>query len=266
MNSDDVFLVLRSDHETVADYMQLTVIGSAGSHPGPESACSSYLLEHEGFRLLIDLGNGALGELQKHVDPRDIDAVFISHLHGDHWLDLVPFSHMRQHHPDGRVPASLPLIVPVGERGRLAAAFGRPEEALANEFVLDAPSDVTIGPFDVAVLRTRHLIETYAVRVSSSGKSLVYTADTGPFADLGTFAQGADLLLAEAAFVDGAPNPPDLHLTATQAGALANRAGVGRLVVTHVTPWYDANRQRDIAAEAFGGSTERALPGRSFSV
>lgn len=242
------------------------MIGSAGSHPGPESACSSYLLEHEGFRLLVDLGSGALGELQNHADPRDIDAVFISHLHGDHWLDLVPFSHTRRHHPDGRVPPPVRLITPVGERRRIMGAFGRPEETLAKEFVFDEPRDVAIGPFDVAVLRTRHPIETYAVRVSSSGKSLVYTADTGPFAELATFARGADLLLAEAGFVGGAANPPDLHLTATQAGELARDAGVHRLVVTHVTPWHDADRQRDGAAAVFGGPTDLALPGRSFAV
>lgn len=244
--------------------MQLTVLGSSGSHPGPDSACSSYLLTHEDFRLLIDLGNGALGELQKHVDPRDIDAIFVSHLHGDHWLDLVPLSHTRRHHPDGRVPPPVPLITPVGERARIAGAFGRPESTLDDVFVLDDPSDTTIGPFDIAVRRTQHPVETFAVRVSSSGKSLVYTADTGPFSELAHFAQGADLLLAEAGFLDGVDNPPDVHLTASQAGQLAKDAGVNRLVVTHVAPWHDADRQRDAAAEVFGARTDLAKPGRIF--
>ncbi|MGH8890168.1 MAG: MBL fold metallo-hydrolase [Acidothermaceae bacterium] len=246
--------------------MHLTVIGCAGSHPGPESGCSSYLLTHDGFRLLIDLGNGALGELQNHVDPRDVDAIFITHLHGDHWLDLVPLAHVRRHHPDGRVPPVIPVFAPAAERGRVSGAFGRPVESLADVFEFHNPRETTIGPFEVIPLRTRHPVETYAVRVSSSGKTLVYTADTGPFDELAGFARGTDLLLAEAGFVDGADNPPDSHLTATQAGELAKQTAAGRLVITHVAPWHDAAVQRDRAARAFGGPTELARRGSTFVV
>lgn len=246
--------------------MQLTVIGCAGSHPGPDSACSSYLLAHEDFRLLIDLGNGALGELQKHVDPRDIDAIFITHLHGDHWLDLVSLANARTRHPDGWLPPAIPLFTPVAERARISSAFGKPIETLAEVFEFRDATDTTIGPFELTVLRTRHPVETYAVRVSASDKVLVYTADTGPFDELAAFARGADLLLAEAGFVDGADNPPDVHLTGSQAGRLARAAGAQRLVVTHVAPWHDADRQRDEAAAAFGGATDLAKPGRIFAV
>jgi len=249
-----------------ADLVQLTVIGCAGSHPGPESACSAYLLTHQEFQLLIDLGNGALGELQNHVDPRDIDTIFITHLHGDHWLDLVPFAHVRRHHPDGRVPPPVPVFTPLADRPRIAGAFGRPEKTLADVFEFRDPCRTMIGPFEVTPLRTRHPVETHAVRVSASGKTLVYTADTGPFDELADFAGGADLLLAEAGFVDGADNPPDSHLTATQAGELAKEAGVARLVVTHVAPWHDAGDQRERAAMAFGGPTELARRGGTFTV
>lgn len=244
--------------------MRLTVIGCAGSHPGPDSACSSYVLEHDGFRLLVDLGNGALGELQKHVDPRDVDALFLTHLHGDHWLDLVPLSHMRRHHPDGRVPSPLPVYAPTADRDRITGAFGRAR--LDDAFDLRPPADGVIGPFAVRVLRTAHPIETYALRVAAAGRALVYTSDTGWFADLVGFARDADLLLAEAGFADDADNPPGVHLTATQTGELARGANVGRLVVTHVAPWHDADDQRRRAAAAFGGRTDLARPGAAFDV
>lgn len=246
--------------------MRLTVVGCSGSHPGPNSACSAYLVEHAGFRLLLDLGNGALGPLQRHVDPRDVDAVFLTHLHGDHWLDLVPLSHTRRHHPDGRVPPPLPVTAPTAERGRIAGVFGRPERELADFFSFDAPRDTTIGPFAVTVLRTKHPVETYAIRLVVAATSLVYTADTGPFPELAAFAEGADLLLAEAGFVDGVDNPPDVHLTAVQAGELARDAHVARLIVTHVAPWHDALRQHEQARTTFGGPTDLATPGATFDV
>lgn len=244
--------------------VRLTVIGCSGSHPGPDSACSSYLVEQDGFRLLLDLGNGALGELQRHVDPRDVDALFLTHLHGDHWLDLVPLSHARRHHPDGRVPTPLPVYAPAADRDRISGAFGRAR--LDDAFEFKAPGDGVIGPFAVRVVRTAHPIEAYAVRVEAAGRALVYTSDTGWFGGLAGFAQDADLLLAEAGFADDADNPPDVHLTATQAGELAKAANAGRLVVTHVAPWHDADVQRRRAEAAFGGPTELARPGAAFDV
>lgn len=244
--------------------MRLTVIGCSGSHPGPASACSSYLVEHDGFRLVLDLGNGALGELQKHVDPRDVDVLFLTHLHGDHWLDLVPLAHVRRHHPDGRVPPPLPVFAPASDRERITGAFGRAK--LDDVFGFRPPADTAVGPFVVRVVRTSHPVETYAVRVETAGRALVYTADTGWFPELADFARAADVLLAEAGFADDADNPSDVHLTATQAGELAKAANVGRLVVTHVAPWHDAEMQRRRATAAFGGPTDLARPGATFDV
>ena len=251
--------------------MRLTVLGCSGSFPGPGVACSSYLVTHQGFSLLVDLGNGALGELQRYLDPRDVDAVFLSHLHADHWLDLVPFAHARRHHPDSRVPPVLPVFAPAGERERIAGAIGRPAAALRDVFDLREPAEaceageVGLGPFRIEVTRTRHPVEAYAARVSASGKTLVYTADTGPFAELAAFARGADVLLAEAGFA-GTHNPPDVHLTAPQAGALAKDAAAGLLVVTHVAPWHDAARQLELAGAAFGGPTVLARPGLAIDI
>ena len=248
--------------------MRLTVLGCSGSFPGPGVACSSYLVTHQGFSLLIDLGNGALGELQRYLDPRDVDAVFLSHLHADHWLDLVPFAHARRHHPDGRVPRVLPVFAPAGERQRITGATGRPTAALRDVFELREPAEAceaVLGPFRIGVTRTRHPVEAYAARVSASGKTLVYTADTGPFAELAAFADGADVLLAEAGFA-GVDNPPDVHLTGPQAGALARDAAAGLLVVTHVAPWHDAASQLELARAAFGGPTVLARPGLAIEI
>ncbi len=245
--------------------MRLTVVGCAGSHPGPDAACSAYLVEHDGFRLLLDLGNGSLGPLQRYADPRAIDTLYLSHLHGDHWLDLIPLAHVRSHHPDGAAPV-LPVVAPVAERGRIAGAFGRSASDLGGVFSFSDPANGAIGPFDVAVLRTKHSVETHAIRLTAQGKSLVYTADTGPFDELSHFAQGADVLLAEAGFPDGAPNPPAIHLTGREAGELARAAGAGLLVVTHVAPWDDDQRALEEASIASAGIATLARPGAVYDV
>src|SRR5699024_494505 len=109
--------------------MRLTIIGCAGSYPGPDSPASCYLLEehHQGrtFRLLLDLGNGALGPLQRHVHLSDIDAVALSHLHADHCLDLCGMYVVRKYHPDGPM-GRLDVHGPADAPGRLARAYDLP--------------------------------------------------------------------------------------------------------------------------------------------
>jgi ribonuclease BN (tRNA processing enzyme) len=232
--------------------MRLTVVGCAGSVPGPSSAASCYLVEHGGFRLLLDLGSGAFGPLQGLVDPGTVDAVFLSHLHADHCLDVAPF--VVWHRYSGRArDARVPLYAPVAAERRLALAYAEDGETLTDvfDFVPVGPGTLTIGPFDVALVRTAHPVECYAIRLSAAGRSLVYTGDTGPCDRVVELARGADVLLAEAAHPDEPGLPDGLHLTGRQAGDHAAAAGVGRLLVTHVPAWVDAAAQLAAAREAF---------------
>jgi ribonuclease BN (tRNA processing enzyme) len=245
--------------------MRLTVVGCSGSHPGPDAACACYLVEHDGFRLVLDLGNGSLGPLQRFIDPSEIDALYLSHLHGDHWLDLVPLAHVRRYQRDGEVRV-LPVMAPVAERGRIAGAFGHPASALNDVYSFMDPADGVIGPFAINLIRTVHPVETHAIRVTVGGTSLVYTADTGPFPALAEFAYGADLLLAEAGFPDGRDNPPAMHLTGSDDGRLAAEAEVGQLVITHVAPWDEPLTALAIASDIFGGTTSLAYPGAVYEV
>ena len=160
--------------------VKLTVIGCAGSAPGPKSPASCYLVEHDGFRLLLDLGNGAFGPLQGLLDPATIDAVFLSHLHADHCLDVAPF-------------VVAPLLRSVDVRPGAALRAGRSRAAAGaglrhgrrrhhRRLRLRAgrPGSFALGPFEVTLARTAHPVECYAIRLSVDGRSLVYTGDTGP--------------------------------------------------------------------------------------
>lgn len=257
--------------------MRLTVIGCAGSFPGPDSPASCYLVEAEGFRLLLDLGNGALGALQRHAGLFEIDAICLSHLHGDHCLDMASYWVARTYSPDGPKPR-IPVYGPAGTAGRLAGAQG---SSLAREmppafsFETLTPGTRRIGPFEITADHMNHPVETFAFRLEHGGRALAYSADTGESAALVRLARGADLMLCEASFTEppagpGArpapPNPPDLHLTGRQAGQHAARAEVGELVLTHLVAWNDQAAVLAEAAGTFSGRLSLAASGRIFDL
>jgi ribonuclease BN (tRNA processing enzyme) len=244
--------------------MRLTVVGCSGSFPGPESAASCYLLEAEGFRLIIDMGNGSLGALQRYAPLFGIDAVLLSHLHSDHCVDLYSYSVARTYSPDGPQPP-IPVYGPAGTADRISLIHGPGgDTGVTKRFSFETlePGRVTIGPFDVRLVRVNHPVETFAFRFSHGGRSIVYTGDTGETEAVPALAAGADVLLSEAAFIDGPDLARDIHLTARQAAAYANQAGVGRLVLTHLQPWNDREVARDEAASAFPGVSDIASAGQ----
>ncbi|HUK73756.1 MAG TPA: MBL fold metallo-hydrolase [Streptosporangiaceae bacterium] len=244
--------------------MRVTVVGCAGSFPGPDSAASCYLVEADGFRLLLDLGNGALGALQRHVGLYDVDAICLSHLHSDHCLDMCPYWVARNYAPDGPRPP-IPVYGPDGSADRLAQAAGldsQPGMTAVFDFVSMHPGRRQIGPFAVTVDHVEHPVETFGFRIEHAGKVLAYSGDTGESAALVMLAKSADVLLCEASFLDGPGLPERLHLTGREAGEHATRAGVDHLVLTHVVPGNDLDRTLAEAAGAFDGTLSLASAGR----
>ncbi len=249
--------------------MRLTIIGCSGSFPGPDSPASCYLLEAEGFRLLLDLGSGAIGALQRHVGLYDIDAVCLSHLHADHCLDLCAYYVARTFHPDGPRPR-IPVYAPAGTASRMAQAYGLAEPpgmTEAFEFATLAPGTRQIGPFQVTTAHMNHPVETFGYRLDHGGRSIAYSADTGESEALVGLARGADLLLCEASLLDGPDLSADLHLTARQAAQHAARAGAGQLVLTHLVPWNDQARTLEEASGVpLAGPVSLAASGRAIDL
>jgi ribonuclease BN (tRNA processing enzyme) len=278
--------------------VRLTIVGCSGSFPGPDSAASCYLIEADGFRLLIDLGSGALGAVQRYVSLYEIDAVCLSHLHADHCLDLCDYSVARSFHPDGPKPP-IPVYAPAHAAERLGRALAANPAAAAGpgshelggitdtfSFATLTPGDMEIGPLRVTAAHVNHPVETFGFRLEHAGRSLAYSADTGPTDALVELARDVDVLLCEASFVEpagagapggpGAPGAPgrpgapplpeNLHLTGRQAGQHAERAGVGQLVLTHLVPWNDRDRSLDEAGQAFSGPLSLAASGLGFTL
>jgi ribonuclease BN (tRNA processing enzyme) len=250
--------------------VKVTVIGMSGTFPGPRSGCSSYLLEHDGFRLLLDIGNGSTGALQDACGLLDLDAVAISHLHGDHFLDLITYTYARRYHPAGRPPL-LPVYGPSTIYEGVCGAYARDvHELLAEVYQFNPVSEDgsirQIGPFEVSFHLVNHPVETYAMRVTAGGRSVAYSADTGESEALVDLARDVDLFLCEASYLDGDPNPPDVHLTGRQAGDYATRAGAKRLVLTHLVPWGDEARTLAEAEQSYDGEIFVARPLASYDV
>jgi ribonuclease BN (tRNA processing enzyme) len=249
--------------------MRLTVVGCSGSFPGPDSAASCYLLEADGFRLVVELGNGALGQLQRHAGLFDVDAVCLSHLHADHCVDLYSYSIARMYSPDGAQPP-IPVYGPPGTRERIGLIHGSEGDAcgLMSRFTFEtlAAESFSIGPFDVTTVPMNHPVETYGFRFSHGGRTIAYTGDTGQTAELVRLARDSDVFLCEAAFLDRPDLPPDLHLTARQAAGYASLAGIGRLVLTHLQPWTQPDKTLSEAATAYDGDLSVAVPGQVIDV
>lgn len=227
--------------------MDLTIVGCSGSFPGPESPSSCYLVEHDGHRLVLDMGNGSLGALQKAADIYDIDGVILSHLHVDHFIDLTSYYVALKYRPG--VPAKqVPVWGPPGTAARLVSAYGLNGSDMSGQFdVRVVSAEFEVGPFRVSTARMRHPVEANAIRVEAGGRSLTYSGDTGPHHGLADFAHGSDVALFEASNRMADDNPADLHLTGPEAARLSADAGTDRLVLTHLVPWFPPEQ---ILAEA----------------
>ena len=252
--------------------MLLTVLGCSGSVPVPESPASGYLLRAEDTSIVLDLGNGAFGALQRYLDPFTLGGLVLSHLHPDHCADVSALTVYRRYHAHPLPHDVLPLYGPLDAAERLAAAYApnaeeRKATDLSDVYDFRCYCEATrIGPFELRAAPVEHLCETYALRVSHAGRVLVFSGDTGPCRQLVELASGADVLLAESSWPDHPSNPPGVHLSGKDAGEAATAAGVSRLLITHVPPWTDPERVLAEAKAAFNGPTELVLPGSHYTI
>ncbi len=247
--------------------MRVTVLGSAGSYPAPGRACSSYLVEAGGYRLLLDAGNGSLANLLQVCDVRDLDGVVLTHRHHDHLADAYALHTALTFHPAGRKPVPGWAHADAnGYLGRIAGGEDRLRELLPLRHIRDREW-VEAGPLRVSFRATAHPVPTLGVRVEHGGASFAYSADTGPCDAVRDLADGVDLFLCEATWAGRAEDyPADLHLTGTGAGVLAATAGARRLVVTHVAYPTDPARVAAEAAQAFGAPVEAAADLAAYEV
>ncbi|HEX3031232.1 MAG TPA: MBL fold metallo-hydrolase [Bacillota bacterium] len=243
--------------------MQVKVLGCWAPYPKAGGACSGYLVQAGNTSLIMDLGHGVMGELQKHVDFRRLTAVVISHLHPDHYMDLYCLRHAvagakRSGSRQGNLDIWIP-DEPRPERQQLESF----SEAFNVHILRGEP--LQIGELKLRFLRTDHALPCFAIALEHESKRLVYTADTAWLDSMVDFARDADLLIAEASWQEGDSGNVG-HLTAGQAGELGRRAGVKELVLTHFWPEYDQLVSKQQAEKAFGREVSLAAGSKSWQI
>jgi ribonuclease BN (tRNA processing enzyme) len=248
----------------------VTVLGKSPAWQDSDAACSGYLVEHQGYSLLLDCGSGVFAKLRQARDYLGVDAVVISHLHPDHFFDLIPFATALNFgprtagDPHRRRP---PLVTPVGssEVFHLILSCWHSQELIDGAFAVqeyDEADELELGPFAVRFCEVPHYVLTFAVELrQADGSRFTFGADCAPSPDLERFAQQTDLLLLEATLTKPEPEHDRGHLTPTQAGELARRARARRTVLTHFSDELDEQWLAREAAEALGGPVELAREG-----
>jgi ribonuclease BN (tRNA processing enzyme) len=252
--------------------MRLTVLGGNAAGPNPGAGCSGYLVQNRSTAIVVDLGPGTVPELKKHIDPRFLDGIVISHGHHDHMLDLITLRYSLKCAPSS-ISNVLSVWIPPGVERTLAAlatAFSEPGETsgyydgvydIAN---FDPSTQLATGDLTIDFAMTVHPIPTWAMRIESAdGGAVGYTADTGPTAPLANFFRGVSLLVSETTLggLDADSIEPSGHLTAAEAGQLASDTGATSLLLTHFWEEIGVNAMRLKAAERFAGHIDIARPG-----
>jgi ribonuclease BN (tRNA processing enzyme) len=263
--------------------LRITVLGKSPSWQDAGGACSGYLIETDGTKVLLDCGNGVFGKLRERADYTEVDAVVISHLHADHFLDLVPFSYALIYAPKQQPvpvhiwngtdePANPRLIAPPGAQEtfrRVVGAWGN-DDLIESAFRIEeyeAGDRVEVGDIWFGFHPVPHFVETFAVRIgSASGGEVVYSADTRPGGEIVEAAEGADLLIIEGTL----PRPERTghrgHLTPEEAGEHAREAGAKRVVITHISDELGDEWARGEGEKGFGGPVEIAREGAVYEV
>jgi len=224
--------------------MELLVVGSGAAYPNtPGTASSCYVVLHHGAAICLDLGQGAFAGLAGRLEPADLAGVVVSHLHPDHFVDLVALRHYLRFEFDP--PRRMRVIGPAGLRQRLDGVTGESGFAAGTlDFEDRGEGQVQIGPFLLESRRVTHTTDSFATRVTlatataaaavADGPAIVYSGDCGRAADLAPLIRPGDVLLCEVAFGPGPIPVPDLHLDGAAVGRLAAETGVSQLLLTHL--------------------------------
>ena len=246
--------------------MRISVLGASGAWPTADEPCSGFLVEQEGFRLLMDVGYATLPRLLRHVPAEQVDAVVVTHGHPDHCADLNPLLRARALGP--QPPPRLPVFAPPGT---LDAVLALDRPGMLDDAYLLRPIEpggrFEAGPFSVETRLLPHWVPNAGLRVTAGGATLAYTGDCGPDPGVVELARDADLLIAEATYVDRMDADDAPYLTsALDAGREAAQAGVGRLLLTHLWPGAEPGLALQAAARSYSGGAAVAFSGQSIEL
>lgn len=254
--------------------MRVRVVGSSSSVPRPGRACTCNLVRTPGANVLIDLGTGAFANLREKLDYTEVDAVFITHMHADHFLDVIPLRYALKYGP--LIPSKrTALWLPPGGAKTLRQLCGALAREDHNDFLdavfdvdeYDPQGNVPIGDLHISFAKTRHYIDAYAMRIERGATSVVYSADTAPCESVEELARGCGLFVCEASLGLGSEDATQRgHLSALEAGQMAQDSGARRLLLTHYGSEFAPGELEDAAGSVYNGPCAVADDGTELTV
>ncbi len=244
--------------------LKVVVLGCSGTYASPGGACSGYLVDSQDTLTWLDAGPGTLANLQLHTQLEKIDALVLTHEHGDHWLELPIIYNAFKYYLNRK---NMPVYGTSATKALAEQLLGKSSLSPVFDFQTVSDGDeLTIGNQTWRFSATDHPVETMAVRVNNNGSSFGFSADTGPNWDSSPVSSEVDLFLCEATFPSDMESRDAVHLSARQAGKMAQETGVKRLIVTHAAPEYCSESHTHEASEAFGGLVEAAEVNAIYSI
>lgn len=234
--------------------MKLTILGNNGPYPKAGGACSGYLLEEGETKVLIDCGNGVLSNFFKISDFEKLDAIILSHLHSDHVSDILVLKYaIGIKKIKGIYKGTLPLYTPMDDMDLV----NRLNYNDSFEIIpIDGNKTIKIKDINIEFKKMIHPVETYSIKATNEKKIFVYSSDTSYNEELIDFAQNADLFLCESGILKEDKNEETAHLTPGEAGDIASKAKVKRLVLTHFWPEYRLDKILKEGKETFNSILE----------
>ncbi len=245
--------------------VRLIVLGSGAAYPGINQASSGFLLEKENDFLLIDCGTGVLSNLLKWVNPEDLAGILVTHLHTDHFLDIYPLRYYLQY--TAKIDEPLKVIIPIDGPRHIAQIVSEPtHEDFFNIFSFEEINHgkrFILRPFEPEFVPVMHTENSYGILM---GEEFFYSGDTGYSEEIIEKIAGVKTILCEATSQGefGLLGPG--HMTAAQAGLMAEQAGAERLILTHIWPSFDKKVSIKEAAETFKGEILLAAENKSFEI
>ncbi|GAA6113701.1 MBL fold metallo-hydrolase [Apilactobacillus apinorum] len=238
--------------------MKITVLGYYGGYPANGIGTSGYLIQNDDFNLLLDCGSGVLLELEKYINPYDIDAVLLSHYHSDHIADVGVLQHYWQlapNKPDERVLPIYGHQEDMDNYNKLSwfdVTVGKP---------YDENQVLSMGGLEISFKKTQHPVVTYAVKIKDvkSNETIVYTGDTKYFGELSEFCAGADLLITDTNFYADKEGTK-WHMTSKETGELANNANVKSVLISHLPQYGNLNDLLEETQKECGNNINVKLP------
>jgi len=217
--------------------MKLIILGSGTCVPSLKRNAPGYYLEAGSWQVLVDCGSGTLLQLERAGRSyKNINAIFITHMHPDHFADLMPLIQALFYTPKFKREKDLFIVAPAGfipyYEKAVASILGKPGDF--SVMIIEIKNKLDLGPFNVFAANTIHSNDSVAYRFEQGGKSIVFTGDADYDQGIIELSINTDLLIADCSFPDSMKAKG--HLTSKECGIVAKKAGVKKLILSHLYP------------------------------